>query len=252
MKAIIGSTGIAALVAMSSCCLADPVKEPGYISDKPLYAKLALDEKGTRLLVFAFDESSGTGKGYDTIYMDQNLNGDLTDDMAVKGTVKRNGRFAISCSFPPVTVEVPYNEKAKGVDKPWELVIRYYQFTRRMFFGLIRGETQRSLLFQARIRMKDERAAWQYSFWTPVEQASSLTESEIIAVKPEPVALFVETRPDAHKKGNTGIAAYVRSGANQFRCLKDDQPVQARVRVTEQRGSVVHSEDVGSEKLFFG
>ncbi len=58
---------------------------PSFRSDKPLYGSLliggtpAAPNEGHRY-AFAFDESAGSGKGYDRLYLDTNLNGDLTDD----------------------------------------------------------------------------------------------------------------------------------------------------------------------------
>ena len=102
-------------------------KEPAYSSEKPLYAFVVLNEEATKVLKLVLDESRGTGNGYDTIHADLNLNGDLTDDRAVKGTMRKSER-TIACSFPAINVPVPYKEKGRGVDKPWEIRISYVQF----------------------------------------------------------------------------------------------------------------------------
>lgn len=60
------------------------LKEPQYKSEKPQYAKILL--VNSKELVLLFDESQGTGTGYDTMYADVNLNNDLTDDAAIAGT----------------------------------------------------------------------------------------------------------------------------------------------------------------------
>lgn len=53
-------------------------KAPATKSQYPLYGLLPVDAK-TRL-GFLVDESKGSGKGYDTLIVDLNANGDLTDD----------------------------------------------------------------------------------------------------------------------------------------------------------------------------
>jgi hypothetical protein len=249
--------GLASFVAMLTLsilafrCSAGTLKEPKYSSEKPLYARLALDQKATKVLTLAFDESGGTGKGYDTAYADLNLNGDLTDDKAIKGTLRRYGGSNVTCSLGPIAVDVPYNEKAQGVEKPWELTINYHQLTRSRLFGLIKGETYRSLLLLRRMKLKDERGEWVYSLQTLVKQDKSLAEASPIAFGGEPM-LQLDTKPDPQKKGNRGIAADVRLGSTIFRCLRGGQAVPAEVRVTSQDGKTVHSDEVLSDKLSFG
>lgn len=55
------------------------VKAPALVSTNARYALmvLGLDLKNTAILIW--DESQGTGKGYDTMYVDVNLNGDLSE-----------------------------------------------------------------------------------------------------------------------------------------------------------------------------
>lgn len=67
-----------------------PVKTPEAKSAHPLLARVdsrggSPDTKSSRENpVFFFDESEGTGKGYDRMIVDLNGNGDLTDDPVVK------------------------------------------------------------------------------------------------------------------------------------------------------------------------
>jgi len=58
------------------------VRLPELKSKKPLYACVRLDSESD-LLCFIFDDSTGTGKAYNTLYVDANRNGDLTDDQPV-------------------------------------------------------------------------------------------------------------------------------------------------------------------------
>jgi hypothetical protein len=58
---------------------------PAFRSGKPLYGSfhiggVSAEYKSGYDYAFALDESAGTGCGYDRIYLDTNLNGDLTDD----------------------------------------------------------------------------------------------------------------------------------------------------------------------------
>ena len=54
-------------------------KEPAYKSEKVRYTLWALGEGKKSVMTMVWDESGGTGKGYDTFYFDTNFNGDLTE-----------------------------------------------------------------------------------------------------------------------------------------------------------------------------
>jgi len=60
-----------------------PAEHP-YRSEHPLYFRVAFGVEGTDSMLGMIDESGGTGKGYDVAYVDENMNGDLTDDAAKK------------------------------------------------------------------------------------------------------------------------------------------------------------------------
>ena len=57
-------------------------KEPRYGSEHPLYFRVVFGEEGNNSMLGVVDESGGTGAGYDVAYVDENMNGDLTDDAA--------------------------------------------------------------------------------------------------------------------------------------------------------------------------
>jgi|GEM_PF-3501977 len=58
---------------------------PKWRSDKPRLTAYRFDGPGDEgLLVFAEDESGGSGTGYDTVYVDRNRNWDLSDDEPVR------------------------------------------------------------------------------------------------------------------------------------------------------------------------
>jgi hypothetical protein len=55
-----------------------------YHSQHPLYFRAVFGEQGNKATLGVLDESGGTGTGYDVAYVDENRNGDLTDDAAKK------------------------------------------------------------------------------------------------------------------------------------------------------------------------
>lgn len=55
-------------------------KLPAFKSEKVRYSFYVLGEGKKSVLTLAWDESQGTGKGYDTLYADKNFNADLTEE----------------------------------------------------------------------------------------------------------------------------------------------------------------------------
>ena len=60
----------------------DPLKEPRYGSERPLYFCVVFGKEGKNPMLGVVDESGGTDAGYDVAYVDENMNGNLTDDAA--------------------------------------------------------------------------------------------------------------------------------------------------------------------------
>jgi len=56
--------------------------ERRYRSERPLYFRVVFGKEGKNPMLGVVDESGGTGAGYDVAYVDENMNGDLTDDAA--------------------------------------------------------------------------------------------------------------------------------------------------------------------------
>ena len=59
-------------------------REPRYGSENPLYFCVVFGNEGKKSMLGVVDESGGTGAGYDAAYIDENMNGDLTDEAVKK------------------------------------------------------------------------------------------------------------------------------------------------------------------------
>jgi hypothetical protein len=85
-------------------------KEPEYKST-PLYFNLELGNAKDRFITLALDESGGPGKGYDTLYVDANNHGDLTDCPPIKLEVQRQAAWFSSLEVKdPIALTVRYHD----------------------------------------------------------------------------------------------------------------------------------------------
>lgn len=129
-------------------------KTPAAASKHPLFARMqsygpASEETSTAAKwILYFDESKGTGKGYDRMIVDVNANGDLTDDPVVpKATQEGQENNVDNALFGPV--EVP-TSMAVGQWRP-RFYVELYIYNReglniqgdggQMFIGRVQVRT---------------------------------------------------------------------------------------------------------------
>jgi len=89
----------------------EPPKDRKYSSAKPLYFRVVFGEDGTDSTLGVVDESAGTGTGYDVAYVDENRNGDLTDDVPKRFPRYERGSRA-GQTDPRFTFNGPLKDKA--------------------------------------------------------------------------------------------------------------------------------------------
>lgn len=70
---------LAILLILTAMC-ANTLCAREYVSATPRYMSIILPEFGGKGISVVFDESAGTGKGFDTVYVDANLDGTMSDD----------------------------------------------------------------------------------------------------------------------------------------------------------------------------
>lgn len=110
-------------------------KMPDFASEKPYAAAFKIDGNGEDgLLLVVLDESKGTGTGYDTVYLDTNRNGDLSDEKPVTYQSER-GTFDEHLT-PWVGVQSRQGNGAYS--NPTEVKLEVYPSDEYMFITLYR------------------------------------------------------------------------------------------------------------------
>lgn len=97
-------------------------KEPRYRSKAPLYAAASFGSGEDNRYTMVLDELRGTGRGYDTLYVDRNNNEDLTDDPRIMGRITQ--RDPLTGRFGPIQVMVDYGDRTV----PYYFSMMYYHF----------------------------------------------------------------------------------------------------------------------------
>lgn len=84
--------------------------------ERPLYFRVVFGKEGTNSMLVMLDKTSVIGRGYDVAYVDENMNGDLTDD-----GVKKFHRFDPGELYQVFEFEGPLKE---GTNAKYRLIIR--------------------------------------------------------------------------------------------------------------------------------
>lgn len=173
-------------------------KEPRYGSENPLYFCAVFGEDGKKSMLGVIDESGGTGAGYDAAYIDENMNGDLTDEAAKKFSRYERGSRAGELQ-PRLEFLGPF--KGEGSAK---YTLEIYSLTRKTYSRLPGNE--HSLLWF--LDIKD----WNYFF---INGRMKLFSNAADAMKGKPVRLGGQCKwkiSSGTKDGTAMVSAGLKDG----------------------------------------
>ena len=105
-------------------------KDSRYRSERPLYFRVVFGKEGKNPMLGVVDESGGTGTGYDVAYVDENMNGDLTDEAEKKFSRYKRGSRAGQLE-PRFEFIGPFKGKEKA-----KYTLYIYSLTRKTFSRL--------------------------------------------------------------------------------------------------------------------
>ena len=169
---------------------------PKFKSAKPRFARVSVTKDDSKILNVVFDESKGTGKGYDTLYADTNFNGKF-DEKAQSTSPRSLGRGGFISSFK-IGLNVSFSNKIKTIPN-----------SNRIYFGYVRfPENEGSKeIFTSKLEMKTGHASkirW-YMFSSEFNPSTSFSSAPVRKFKSVP-RIQMESKPDIANKGNTGFA----------------------------------------------
>ncbi|MFC1634892.1 hypothetical protein ACFL5Z_08620 [Planctomycetota bacterium] len=94
----------------------EQLKDRQTLSENPLYFRAVFGEQGNTSTLGILDETGGTGAGYDVAYVDENRNGDLTDDPA-KNFAKYERGYRAGQTDPTFNFIGPLKDRASATYK---------------------------------------------------------------------------------------------------------------------------------------
>ncbi len=253
-------------------------------SQKPRYVKVALTESGSKALLVAFDESKGTGTGCDVLYADADFSGTFEDAEKFSPKVEKCST-GIHCYFPVVKLNVPYDEKAKGVPNPCRVQLSYQRHSVAPPSATSTGRILRTTApapaspaikedFEVLVTIMlpgEDTTVWEYTFSGAAEPTETSKNPAIFSFKRTP-DLTISTQPDGRNEGKFGIALGMVGFENRLlcesegetvslkatgvprklECKKEGSPIMAHVEIKTPKGKVVHKGDDSLDKFVFG
>lgn len=210
----------------------DPVK---FISAKPLFINLAMGaEKESPKVGVAFDESKGTGKGYDTVYVDANCN----------AVFEASEKRAVEAGSGPANFVVPL----PGALFPAQITDDTIQKTAAARFMLYSLGNVPSLMTTLNLSLKQGAQVWNYSL-----TASGATPSTDAKKAPVLQAGPLQIIPTVRPGERCGIAARLAAGDFSLSCSgPDGASSNIAILIKSQTGQTVHEDSVPLGRLGFG
>lgn len=219
-----------------------------YRSKELRYVKVVLSEDGSKILPVVFDESKGTGKGYDLLYADVGaLLGKAKQPKRLRAKPeyhthrdKGNRTYKhLLCHFPPINLSVPYSEKAGGVWNPPSVVFEYNKY-----FKEDGGEY---FSVKADIEWKENLNLWQYYFRGSMKPSDTLENAPLWSFN-HPPEIKIHAFPDDQKKGYLEIHLSLKCGSISVECRKKKILAKIDVKIKNSRGRVIHKHTINKRK----
>ncbi len=252
---------VLAVCLVLSSPLNAPAQSARYKSARPLWARVSLNTEASASLQVVFDESGGTGTGYDLLYAHADFGGRPPYQQRLMATVRKNPTWT-QCQFPAIELNVPHNNTAMGASHLCRVTFGYRKYfypapvSARVLRTSLASPTRTQEFFDvsAELELKQGPDRWKYSF-RPGRGSFKPSKGQANA----PLWKFLQTpkltissRPDARNPGNLGIALSLVAGENQLECKNGPLPLKADVEIVSADGRLVHRGSEPLNKFTFG
>jgi hypothetical protein len=266
---------ILSVLTMAVACAAGQMSDASYSSQKPVYAKVALAEDGSGVLSVVFDESKGTGNGYDVLYADTDFNGAFEEAEKVTAKSWKCSPTGLHCDFPPVKVSVAPKSEALGKTCDCGINFSYSKHTyttevttapgrtrgvfltrvltarRQKAAPAVATTTLESFRASSKINVSERSDQWEYSSVKSIKPSEKPAEAPMWNFLETP-KLALTCKPNDRVKGNLGIGFELMAGETRIEGKKGTVQLRARVEVRKSDGSIVHKNEGPASRYGFG
>lgn len=221
---------------------------PPFKSAHPRFAKFAVTQDGSKVMLVAFDESKGTGKGYDTLYADTNCDGKL--DPSERVSREHIGRNDASfSSFPAVRVKTLFNAKAKCDPKWGTSTETHFGFFYVKVPSKVGTAPTEHFITTASVALNQHNEPFIYNFSIDTNPSHTAQKAPLFNFSGVPV-IKADTRPDKARKGCTGIGLNITLG--QWNVRGGNQPMTTALTITSADGKKIESHRDDLQNFGFG
>lgn len=210
-------------------------------SSRPLFARIAVTQDGSKVLSVAFDESRGAGGGYDTIYADTNFDGAFDVSEKHVRHIVGVGRPA-ALRFPRVLVPVRFSARARSASTP--SVLQFDRIDQSLSHARRGDEVFSVELFvplEAGVPALLSSCPHLIAGFKP---CTSLASARVVGFGHSPVARLTGN-PDPDKPGNTAIGIDVVMG--DWTTVGGTAPTT--LVIADSAGKVVHRGSADPERF---
>ncbi len=218
------------------------VAPPPLKSEKAQFARLIAAPHHKTALTIIIDESQGTGRGYDTLYVDFNYDGCITADEKGLGQISMMDDMAFG-SFP--TLAVPDAAKPNEPLGQRPRVNLSYQYYKGISHFLV------STLVRVAGVSGEPGDIWQYRINGELRTAADIETAPLTVLAGEP-ALQIDARPSAHDRHELGIGLTVTLGGNFCDPRGPQGSPDATVVVRDAAGHLVKQATARLDQFCFG
>jgi len=218
------------------------VEPPELRSATPHFAQLVAAPYYQTALWLIFDESRGTGSGYDLLYVDFNYDGRIGQGELAHGQGRTAGEVTV-VYFPPFGVPAPDGLQQAPGDKP-RVQVTFYNVQGRDY---VRASS--TVRISGASGRPDD--SWQYAITGQLRTGPSADQAPLTAFRGEP-SLQVVARADAKNRSAIGIGLTAMLGGNACTPRSMQGSPDATIVVRNQAGQIVHQASKSLDTFCFG
>lgn len=194
-------------------------------SEHPRYAGIALDPYGKKVLWVTFDESWGTGTGYNMLYADTNFDGMYQKSEATKAKHSTRG-LVRTVKFKSMKLPVDL----VGGPNSFDITLK----SQRVFAS--DGSVEKDEFYASGVlHVNYNSSSWEYIMSSKLSTSASAERVPVLGLMGNN-ALKIEVKKEEKKPGYVGINAEFTTGDWKGTALSN---VPITITVTDMNGSII-------------